>query len=281
MKALRILSLFSRDRPEWRVGELSAAIGTANSTVSRIAHTLESQGFLAKLKDKDGYRLGLRLWELGSQAIGDHSEFPQRSLRYLEALVSEVNESVHAAILDGIDVLYVQKVDAQRSIRAYIPLGGRFPPYCTATGKAILAFQSDAIVNSVIQAGLKPHTDRTITSAADLRQELARVRRRGYAMTRGEWRADVGGIGAPVYDRTGRVMGAIGTTMPLAHVISKDGSSPIIRAVMNAAAALSQELGFIPQQPMAAAAVGKAIKPTRRGSSANRQLKFPITEVIK
>ena len=221
---------------------MSAAIGSAKSTVSRIARTLELEGFLLRIPNKDGYRLGLKLWELGSQAILEHSEFGSRILPHLEELVGRVNESAQAAILDGQEVVYVQRVDALHSLRPFIPLGARFPAYCTATGKALLAFQLPAVVDAVVRAGLKAYTSKTITRGPDLRKELAGVGARGYAIAKGEWRADIGGIAAPVFDRNGRTVGAIGVTMPLTRFPRGPGSSHA-RAVIATAKKLSLLFG--------------------------------------
>ncbi|MFM9969544.1 MAG: IclR family transcriptional regulator [Burkholderiales bacterium] len=242
LKGVQMLNLFSAQRPEWRVGEMSVAIGAAKSTISRIAHTLASEGYLVRSREKDGFRLGVRLWELGNLAIHDKSEFAQRALACLEDLVAVLGQSVQAAILDGIDVVYVQKVDASHSLRTYIPLGARFPTYCTATGKALLAFQAPAVIDRVVRAGLKSFTDKTPATAAALRAELEGVRKRGYAMARGEWRDDIGGVAAPVFDRTGQVIGAIGVTMPLTQ-FSRDARSPAALAVTRAAEELSVAFG--------------------------------------
>jgi DNA-binding IclR family transcriptional regulator len=225
------------------VGELAKAIGCAKSTVSRIARTLEREGFLLSRPGRDGYRLGLRLWYLGSSAISDASDFPRCALPHLEELVRRVQQSVQAVILDGTEVVYVQKVDAQHSLRTYTQLGARFPAYCSATGKALLAFQNEEVVQRVIRGGLKAYTDRTVTKPAWLRSELERIRKRGYAMNKGEWRADIGGIAAPVFDRTSKAIGAIGVTMPLTQY-PRDSSSEIIGAVVETAQSLSAELGF-------------------------------------
>jgi DNA-binding IclR family transcriptional regulator len=239
-----MLGLFSREKLEWRVGEMSAAIGTAKSTVSRIARTLETEGFLVRATDREGYRLGLRVWELGSLAIGDQAEFPQLALRHLRDLAAKLHQSVQAVILDGADVVYVQQVDAMQSLRTYTPLGARFPAYCTATGKALLAYQAPDKIERALRS-LKSYTERTVIKPELLRSELERVRKRGYALNKGEWRADIGGIAAPVYDRTGQVIGAIGVTMPLVQY-PKDIASPASEAIVRAAEQLSRELGFVP-----------------------------------
>lgn len=259
LKGLRILCLFSRERPQWRVGEMAKAIGSAKSTVSRIARTLEREGFLVSRPDRDGYRLGLRLWYLGSSAISDVSDFPRCALPHLENLVRRVQQSVQAVILDGTEVVYVQKVDAQHSLRTYTQLGARFPSYCSATGKAMLAFQPDEVVERVIRAGLKPYTERTVTKPGWLRNELQRIRKRGYAMNKGEWRADIGGIAAPVFDRTGKAIGAIGITMPLTQY-PRETSSPIFADVVHTAQLLSAELGFQPYEAGPATSSGSSRK---------------------
>ena len=78
-KGLRLLSLFTRERPEWGVSELSVVLGTAKSTVSRIARTLEAEGFLERAENSERLRLGIKLWSLGSQVIGHKSDFPHRA----------------------------------------------------------------------------------------------------------------------------------------------------------------------------------------------------------
>jgi len=244
LKGLRILGLFSSSQPEWRVGEMSVAVGAAKSTVSRIARTLEDEGFLIRVKHREGYRLGIRLWELGSCAIVDKAEFHQHALPYLEILANDLNQSVQAAILDGNDVVYVQKVDADQALRPYIPLGARFPTHCTATGKALLAFQSEERIAEILKRELKRYTDRTITTRRLLRAALEQVRARGFAINRAEWRADVAGVAAPVFDRTGAVIGAIGVTMPLSQ-FPREVNSPISSAIVAAAQHLSRDLGYV------------------------------------
>jgi IclR family KDG regulon transcriptional repressor len=227
---------------------MSTALGTAKSTISRIAHTLETEGYLSRLPGRDGYRLGLRLWELGSVAIFDRAEFSQRALPHLEALMHQLGQSVHAGILDNRDVVYVQKVDAVQSLIAFIPLGARFPAHCTATGKCLLAHRSDQQIKRILSSGIKAYTARTVTNVDALVEELRAVRRRGYAINKGEWREDIGGIAAPVRDRTGAVIGAVGVSMPLLR-FPKDPHSTVAQAIVSAASHVSRDLGFLPPAP--------------------------------
>lgn len=244
-KGLRLLSLFTRERPEWGVSELSVKLGTAKSTVSRIARTLEAEGFLTRATGSERFRLGLKLWDLGSQVIAHRTDFPRLTHSHLVKIVDEINESAQAVILDGTEAVYVETVDALRSIRTYATIGHRFPLTCTGTGKALLAFQSDLFIASVLAAKLKAYTRRTVTDPKELMGELQRIRKRGYALNKGEWREDIGGIAAPVFDHSGTVVGAIGVTMPLDR-FPREVSSPASAAVVSAAHHLSRELGYLP-----------------------------------
>lgn len=246
-KAFRLLALFSRERPEWGVTEMSEKLGTAKSTVSRIARTLEAEGFLRRTPNSERYRLGLRLWELGTQVVGDKSDFARLARPHLERIVSEINESAQAVMIDGTDAVYVEKCDAPRSIRTYSTIGQRFPLHCTGTGRALLAFQSDLFIASLLEKKLKGFTPKTVTDAVALKRELQRIRARGFSVSKGEWREDIGGIAAPVFDRYGEVAGALGVTAPLVR-FPKDIQSPVAAAVIRGAAELSRELGYLPTE---------------------------------
>jgi DNA-binding IclR family transcriptional regulator len=244
LKGLKLLSLFRSERAEWGVTEISVALKVAKSTVSRIAHTLEAEGFLTRSANRERFRLGIRLWELGCVALDENSGFQEKARACLEALVAASDESAQAAILDRLEVVYVDKVDAPQSLRPYTCLGARFPAHCTATGRALLAFAPDREVSTLIKKGLRRYTERTVVEGAKLRAELARIRSQGYAVNRGEWRSDIGGIAAPVSDRTGVVIGAIGITVPLSRF--PKNPSLIIKQVVKAAGSLSRQLGWLP-----------------------------------
>ena len=228
------------------MSELSIELGTAKSTVSRIARTLEAEGFLERAPNSERFRLGLKLWELGSQVMGHRRDFPRLARRHLREIIERIDESAQAVILDGTEAVYVETADALRSIRTHAAIGQRFPLTCTGTGKALLAFQSDTFIASLLAGKLKAYTRRTVTDPAELRGELQRIRKRGYAINRGEWREDIGGIAAPVFDHAGAVVGALGVTMPLDR-FPKEIASPASDAVTRAAQNLSRELGYLPE----------------------------------
>jgi DNA-binding IclR family transcriptional regulator len=117
---------------------------------------------------------------------------------------------------------------------------------CTATGKALLAFQLPGFIAVLLKKKLKPYTRSTVTDPAELEKELRRIRKRGFAVNKGEWREDIGGIAAPVFGRTGHAVGALGVTMPLER-FPREIASPASSVVLGAAQRLSLELGYLPQ----------------------------------
>src|SRR5258705_9643110 len=133
---------------------------------------LEQHRLDIKNPDTGRYRLGLRLYELGSRAI-DGLDLRGRARPYLDRLQDEFGETVFFCILDEGQVFYVEKVESQRSVRTACTVGSRAPAYCTAVGKAMLAELSDKEVDDVIRRwGLKPITKNTIRTATALKAEL-------------------------------------------------------------------------------------------------------------
>jgi len=131
--------------------ELSAAMKLHKTTAHRIAHVLESRGLLRRGRDSSRYRLGLHLYDLGCQAL-DHVNIRDEARPFMTRVALEVGETVHLAVLDRTEVLYIERVEAQRSLTMGSKLGGRNPVYCTALGKAILAYSPDIEVEQILAA---------------------------------------------------------------------------------------------------------------------------------
>jgi DNA-binding IclR family transcriptional regulator len=164
---------------------------------------------------------------------------------HLESLASRTSETVHLSVLDETEVLYIDKIDSPQPVRAYSRLGGRAPAYCVATGKALLAYAPDSVVDK-LDGKLERHTPRTITKFDELKRELARVREQGYALNRGEWRESVCGLAAPIFSANGRTVAAVGISGPLERLtpgVLRD-FAPL---VLDSGRAISRDLGFSSQ----------------------------------
>lgn len=203
---------------------------------------LEQHRIVDKNQETGRYRLGLRLFELGSKAIS-LLDLRERSLRFLNQVLDEAQETVHLCILDKGEVLYVEKLEPERSVRLASRVGRRSPAYCTSVGKAMLAELPSTEVDAIIkQSGLKRITPRTIVTAELLKEELRLIHSRGYAIDDEEYEDGVRCVGAAVRDHSGRPVAAISVSGP-AFRLTKSKIIEMAKSVEQAATALSQELG--------------------------------------
>ncbi len=242
-RALAILQMLSAEGPDLSLGEISTKLGLHKSTVHRLVMVLERHKLVERNSDNGRYRLGLKLFELGTKAVSK-LDLRGRARPVLERLVLETSETVHLCILDDTEVVYLDKVEPTRSVRMASSVGRRNPAYCTAVGKAILAWLPEAQVENIVRKhGLKALTANTITSFLELKAELAAIRERGYAVDNEEIEEGVRCVGCVVRDFSGGPVAAISVSGP-AFRVTREKVKGISRPVVTSANALSAELGF-------------------------------------
>jgi DNA-binding IclR family transcriptional regulator len=242
-RALAILDLLSADGPDLSLGEVSDKLALHKSTVHRLIMVLERHKLIERNSINGRYRLGLKLFELGTRAVSQ-LDLRERARPVLEQLVLETSETVHLGILDDTEVLYLDKVEPTRSVRMSSSVGRRNPAYCTAMGKSILAYLPEPQVEAIVRKhGLKAMTANTLTSLLELKAELAAIRERGYAVDNEEIEEGVRCVGCVVRDFSGGPIAAISVSGP-AFRISREKAKSLSRPVTAAANALSAELGY-------------------------------------
>jgi DNA-binding IclR family transcriptional regulator len=242
-RALAALAILANSSSDCSLAELCPALKLHKSTVHRLMMVLEQHRLVVKNPETGRYRLGLRLYELGSRAI-DGLDLRGRARPYLDRLQDKFGETVFFCILDEGQVFYVEKVESQRSVRTACTVGSRAPAYCTAVGKAMLAELPDAEVSKIVHRWkLKPVTRNTITTANALKDELKAVRARGYAIDDEEKEEGLRCVGAAVRSHSGKLAAAMSISGP-AFRMTKERVPKIGRAVMQAANELSAELGY-------------------------------------
>jgi len=242
-RAINILEFIGRQSSgEAALPELSAAMKLHKTTTHRIAHVLESRGLLRRGLDSNRYRLGLHLYDLGCQAL-DHVNIRDEARPLMTRVAYEVGETVHLALLDRAEVLYIERVEAQRSLTMGSKLGARNPVYCTALGKAILAYSPETEVDRTL-AGLRmeARTRNTITNVLTLKRELERVRDRGYAIDDEEIEEGIRCIAAPILNASELAVAAVSVSGPSSR-ITPDRYQLIGKTMMKAAQELSARLG--------------------------------------
>jgi DNA-binding IclR family transcriptional regulator len=239
-KGLALLEALARSAKPRGVSDLARALCLTKSNTYRLLQTLLACGFVRRRAEDGTYEASLKLWELGVQIVG-RVDIRRAARPHLVRLVEATGESVHLSVLDGADVLYVDKVESSQPVRAYSSVGGRAPAHCVATGKVLLAHAPAETLAAVLQ-DLVSHTRLTITDPVVMKRELARIRKDGYAVNRGEWRESVCGVAAPMRDSRGEVVAAIGISGPAERLRPRQmqAMSP---AVVECAATISRELG--------------------------------------
>src|SRR5919108_5162122 len=180
LRGLKILELTASGKSNLPIRELAKEVNLPRSIVHRLISTLEGEGYIQKNSANPGYHLSSKLWTLGCAAI-QGLEVREVARPHLENLSSTTNELVALGLLDGPEVVYLDKIDSSQAVRAYIPIGGRAPAYCISTGKAILAHRGDDEVIR-IASSMKKFTDHTVTGLAELKKHLAQIRKRGYSI---------------------------------------------------------------------------------------------------
>jgi DNA-binding IclR family transcriptional regulator len=250
-RALAIINAIAESRTDASLAELAEIVKLHKSTVHRILMILESYRVVDRDPQGGRYRLGLRLFELGTIAIGSFN-IRDRARRHLERLLYEVDETVHLCVLDGGEVLYVDKFEPSRSVRMASRIGRRNPAHCTAVGKAILSLLSEREVDDILRRhGLPRLTPNTITTPAELKVELQAVRRRGYSIDNEEVEEGVRCVGAAVLDHAARPIAAVSVSAP-SFRLPPEKVEVVAALVSRVAQALSKELGYFGPWPVEA-----------------------------
>lgn len=207
------------------LSEASRRARLPKSTAFRLVGQLVDLGLVDKVAE--GYEIGVGLFELGSMYRGQRLIEVARP--FLDDLRAGSRETVHLAILDGMDALYVERLTSHSSTEVPTAVGHRFPAYATGVGKAMLAFSPPEVVAKAIEGGFVRLTSRTIATSTALLKELNEVRTHGVAFDRGEVDPNIVAVAAPIL-RGQQVLGAISVTGPRAEM-DLERFAPAVRAI--------------------------------------------------
>lgn len=239
--AARILREFGHGT-QYGVSHLARRVGVGRSTAHRVIWTLVAEGLLEKVDDTGLFRLTTTMRSLGASAetaqrLHEAATIPLDQLRAL------TDATLHVGILDGSDVLYVERREGPGAIPFFRAFGSRSPAHATSSGKVLLAhLPHDQQQSLVAGMRLTARTPRTITSPAALTAELRRVLRQGYAENHGESLVGMCSVAAPVRDPLGRVVAALSVA---AYVDDVDaGLAHLAPTVVETARRISAGLGW-------------------------------------
>lgn len=242
-KALRIVDLLVEAGRELSLADIAQGLKLPKSTTHGLISTLREFGYIEQSPENGKYRLGIRLFEIGS-VVARSWDVRAVAVPYIEKLVSELQETVHLAVLDRGEVLYIDKRESYRPFCMVTEIGTRLPAHCTGLGKVLLAHLNPAELRRIIaEKGLKRYTPNTITDVGRLEEELERVHQRGYAIDNEELMEGLRCVAAPIYDREGKAVAAMSISGPAARLTGERLRRAIV-LVTDTSSQVSRALGY-------------------------------------
>ena len=221
--------------PELGVAELGRRLGIAKSTAHRLLTTMCAKGYVQRVSEGRGYRLGMRLHELG-EVVASRSQLRDQALPLLESLRSQTGETAHLAVPEGGQMFYVERLESYHGLRFSSRVGRLRPIHLTSSGKAVAAF-NPVVADAACALGFERRTPRTIRTKEQFLRCLAETRERGYAFSIEEDEPGLASVAAPVLDHTRIARAAISVAGPVSRV-SGEHTTKIARRVQAAASQL-------------------------------------------
>ncbi|HEY0443124.1 MAG TPA: IclR family transcriptional regulator [Candidatus Limnocylindrales bacterium] len=243
-RAAALLLALGDSQGEAGVTELARRLGLHKSTASRLLATLQKRGLVEQDDETGKYRLGLVVIRLAEKAERT-LDLRGIAMPELERLARLTHETTGVGILDGDQLLTVAQADGPNLIAVGDWTGRSTPLHCVASGKVLLAAMAEREVLRLVRRGLVPHTERTLVELEPLLEELARIRRRGYATALGEYELGLNAVAAPIHDARGTVIAAAHIWGP-AFRLTPRRIPELAAHAREAAAAISVRLGGAP-----------------------------------
>ncbi len=242
-RAVALLKSFDDVHPEWSLGELSARLALNKTTTHRLLAALEGEGLIMR-SVTGNYQLGAEMIALGGCAMRVN-DLRVVSRPIMEVLTQETGETVSLEVFSKGQVMILDEVSSREPMAVAQNVGSRLPLHATSTGKLLLAYASDGVVDDVLGHSLPALTPATMIKPDELRRELDAIRAHGYATTQDELDIGFMAIAAPVYDQTRTVVASLSIGGPILRMDTA-GFSEMVAALQVAARRISRQLGYRP-----------------------------------
>lgn len=236
-RALAVLDCFSAATPSLTLSEIARTLSQPVSSTHRQLHELVRWGAVER-DERGRYSIGLHLWEVASLAPRSKS-LREAALPFLEDLYEVTHENVQVAVLDGTEVVYVERIFGHHATPIIARPGARLPLHITGVGRILLAHADPDFIEQVLAQPLKKFTKYTIVSPAGLRRELAEIRRNGYAISDRQVELVSTSVAAPIRGPGADVVAALSIIVPS----RADTARQLVPAVLTAARGISRTLG--------------------------------------
>jgi IclR family pca regulon transcriptional regulator len=252
-KGFRILEAFTAQEPELTLADVARKAGVDNATAFRFLNTLVQTGYVERVPDARLFRLTTKVLDLGFNAIA-HSDLRTQARPFLRNLVGEMNEAASVGVLDGFNVIYIERIQAGLArLGVDTRIGSRVPAYATAIGHAILAWLPRTAQIAILEAQPRPRLTATTQTKLDaLLERFVEVKARGYAVSDQETVPGLYVLAAPILDSDGVPLAGISIAAPAIQTslreFEKAGAKPIVQAAKALSRALQASGGFIHRQ---------------------------------
>lgn len=241
-KVLQVLECFSHRDANLTPADIAARTGLPRATTHRLVSSLRDIGLLEQNGRRDTYKLGMKLFQLGSLVLAN-LDLDKHARPHATRLQRITGEAIHLCVFDGVQMAFVERQEMSGAANTVVTRIESAPIYCTGVGKAFLAFQDEATIAKIIGDGIPGRTPHTLTDPAALREDLRLTRERGYAIDNEENEPHIRCVAAPIRDSNGRVIAAISISgpeerMPAARL---EGLAPVVKETADS---ISLELGW-------------------------------------
>jgi IclR family KDG regulon transcriptional repressor len=241
-RTMAVLEALAEHPEESGVSEIATKLDMSKATVYRFLQSLKARGYVVQ-DAEDRYRLSVRLFELGAQAL-PHLDIVREAEPGMRRINELTAETVHLGILDEGSIVYVHKIDSKYNLRMYSRIGRRAPLYCTGIGKVLMAWlEEDELLAHLAQESFERRTANTLTSVEAYLQELDIVRQQGYAEDHEEFEDNMRCLAAPIRDRFGHVIGGMSVSFPCFR-FREELKQDYVKQLMQATQQISGQLGW-------------------------------------
>jgi len=245
-RTFQVLDVFTPSQSELSLTEISGKLGSDKSSTSRILMTLASAGFLERNPMNRKYRLGWKLVDLGNRVLSRDNDIRECASPFLEELAQRITEIVHLSILDGNQIVYVEKKGEGQTLTVATKIGGRSPAHSSAMGKVLLSGLSKNELLERLGAGpLIRFTPNTITEIPKLQKHLEEVRNQGFAIDNEESFLGIKCVAAPIKNANGKIIAAVSASVPTQRM-GRERLKEIRTHVLQTAHRISQKMNHSP-----------------------------------
>ena len=243
-RGMNVFSFIVNSKKAVGITQISKALNLSLGSVQRVTYTLQKLGYLRKDEEIQKYSIGHNGLVLGLGIVKD-LDLKRVAHPYLRELSAEIDETVNLAVLDGLQIVYLDRVKTGQIININLSVGSKLPVYCTSMGKSLLAFlPNDELLEILNKINLKPITPNTITTKARLLRELEKVKKRGFSVNDKELDIGLRSVAAPVRNEYGTVVAAVNIAVPSSRVTFEELRTKFASKVIHLSRVISEALGY-------------------------------------